>query len=68
MLKYTFTFEIDEDNLKEIFESYDIKFSKKKLAELKKEITSSGEHLIQEDMQERFEEIIAEWVDSVLNV
>jgi hypothetical protein len=30
MLKLTFTFEIDEEQLREMFDSYEIKFSKKK--------------------------------------
>lgn len=38
MLKITLTFELEEDEIKEIFESYDIKFTKKKLAELKRSI------------------------------
>jgi hypothetical protein len=63
MLKLTFTFEIDEDQLREMFDSYEIKFSKKKVKDLQKEMDYSLDD-VQVDMEERFAEIVEEWIQN----
>ena len=63
MLKLTFTFEIDEDQLREMFDSYEIKFSKKKAKDLQKEMDYSLDD-VQVDMEERFAEIVEEWIQN----
>ena len=63
MLKITMTFEMDEEQLREIFESYDIKFTKKKAKELQMEMEESVSN-VQTDMEERFEEIVGEWIEN----
>jgi predicted nucleotidyltransferase len=53
-LKMEFTFEIDEDRLKEICEEQDIKFSKKKLKEAIEDYENNGyDH---SELEELFEE------------
>jgi hypothetical protein len=63
MLKLTFTFEIDEEQLREMFDSYEIKFSKKKAKDLQKEMDYSLDD-VQVDMEERFAEIVEEWIQN----
>jgi hypothetical protein len=63
MLKLTFTFEIDEEQLREMFDSYEIKFSKKKVKDLQKEMDYSLDD-VQVDMEERFAEIVEEWIQN----
>lgn len=63
MLKLTLTFEMDEDQLKEIFDSYEIKFTKKKAKELQAEMEFSLDN-VQVDMEERFAEIVEEWIQN----
>lgn len=63
MLKITMTFEMDEEQLKEIFDNYDIKFTKKKAKELQMEMEESVSN-VQTDMEERFEEIVGEWIEN----
>jgi hypothetical protein len=63
MLKLTFTFEIDEEQLREMFDSYEIKFSKKKAKDLQKEMDYSIDD-VQVDMEERFAEIVEEWIQN----
>lgn len=63
MLKLTFTFEMDEEQLEEIFDSYDIKFTKAKVKKLQKEMDYSQDD-VQVDMEERFQEIVEEWIQN----
>lgn len=63
MLKLTFTFEMDEEQLEEIFDSYDIKFTKAKAKKLQKEMDYSQDD-VQVDMEERFQEIVEEWIQN----
>jgi hypothetical protein len=58
MLKINVTLELDEEQLRDIFESLEIKFSKKKAKELQEEVDSI-ESDIQIMMQDTFEEIIS---------
>jgi hypothetical protein len=67
MVKVTLTFEMDEDKLREIFDDYDVKFTKKKAKELQTDLNLNL-FQVEEDMWERFEEIVSEWVDNTLNV
>ena len=66
MLKVKISFEMDEESIREVFENYEIKFSKKKIAELKADI-KENEHNLQEELQERFEEVIAEWIENMFS-
>ncbi len=61
MLKLTMTFELDEEQLRDIFEANDLKFTKKKMKELQVEMEESVSE-VQTDMEERFEEIVDEWI------
>lgn len=63
MLKLTFTLEMDEEQLREIFESVDIKFSKKKAKELQKDMEFNLD-TVQMDLEERFSEIVEEWIQN----
>jgi hypothetical protein len=62
-LKLTITFEMDEEQLRDIFESCDIKFTKKKAKELQDEM-DYGQDGVQVDMEERFAEIVEEWISN----
>jgi protein associated with RNAse G/E len=62
-LKITVSFEMDEEQLRDIFESLDIKFTKKKIKELQEEMELCQDS-IQVDMEERFAEIVEEWIQS----
>ncbi len=62
-VKLTLTFEVDEEQLREIFENYEIKFTKKKVKELQDEM-DYGLDNIQVDMEERFLEVVEEWIQN----
>jgi transcriptional regulator of heat shock response len=62
-ISLTITFEIDEEQLREIFDSYEIKFTKKKVKELQAEM-DYGLDNVQVDMEERFQEIVEEWIQN----
>lgn len=59
MLKLTLTFELDEEQLRDIFESNEIKFSKKKVKEIQATLEET-EMDIQSNLDEVFEEIVTE--------
>jgi hypothetical protein len=59
----TLTFEVDEEQLREIFENYELKFTKKKIKELQTEMDYSLDD-IQVDMEERFLEVVEEWIQN----
>jgi hypothetical protein len=59
----TMTFEVDEEQLREIFESYDLKFTKKKVKELQSEMDYAQDN-VQVDMEERFLEVVEEWIQN----
>lgn len=63
MLKLTLTFEMDEEQLRGIFEDRDIKFTKKKAKELQEELKDNYDS-VQVDMEERFAEIVEEWIEN----
>jgi hypothetical protein len=64
MLKFKIEFELDEEQLRDIFDSYDIKFSKAKMKQLKKEMNQGFEY-VQTDMEERFQEVVEEWIQNL---
>ena len=49
MIKFTVVFEIEEEELKDLFESNEVKFSKKKAKELQEELNNTDV-----DVQESF--------------
>jgi hypothetical protein len=59
----TLTFEVDEEQLREIFENYELKFTKKKIKELQTEMDYSLDD-IQVDMEEKFLEVVEEWIQN----
>lgn len=61
MIKVTLTFEMDEEQLRELFESNEVKFSKKKAKELQENLDYTQED-IQVQLEESFEEIIDEMI------
>ena len=60
MIKLSVDLELDEERLREIFEGQEIKFSKKKIAELKRDLANN--EYVQEALEERFEEFIEELI------
>jgi hypothetical protein len=61
-LKINITLELSEDQLRDIFDSYDIKFTKKKVKELQQELDNAGDS-VQMELEEAFEEIVGNWVN-----
>ena len=59
MLKLTVTFELDEEQLRDIFENHEIKFSKKKVKEIQVALEEAQSD-VQTNLEEQFEEIVAE--------
>lgn len=62
-LVITLTFEMDEEQLREMFEGYELKFTKKKVKELQSEMDYSLD-TVQVDMEERFSEVVEEWIQN----
>lgn len=60
MIKLSVDLELDEERLREIFEGQEIKFSKKKITELKRDLANN--EYVQEALEERFEEFIEELI------
>lgn len=63
MLKLNITLEMDEEQLREIFEGQDVKFSKAKAKKLQKAMDFNLDD-VQIDLEERFVEIVEEWIES----
>lgn len=64
MFKITFNFEMDEEQLRDIFENHDIKFSKKKVKEIKQDMEFNFDTVMIE-MEEKFSEVFEEWLDNM---
>ncbi len=64
MLKIKFEFELDEEQLREMFDDYEIKFTKTKAKELQKAMNFSSDD-VQVEMEERFAEIVEEWIQNL---
>lgn len=62
----TVKLELSEEQLRDIFESYDIKFTKKKVKELDGEI-NENEAVWLSDLEESFEEIIGNWINEMFD-
>jgi anti-sigma28 factor (negative regulator of flagellin synthesis) len=64
MLKIKIEFEIEENELQEIFESYNIKFTKKKVTELKKAI-KDGEIDLTYEVEDDIKSVLGDAIDSM---
>jgi hypothetical protein len=62
MLKVEVTFQLEDEQLMDLFESRDVKFSKSKVAKLKKLYLECQDDF-QAQLEEAFEEILAEIID-----
>ena len=62
----TISFEMDEEELKDLFENNEVKYSKKKAKELQDELEYNSED-IQITLEENFEEIVRENIHEYLN-
>lgn len=60
MIKISIDLELDEERLREIFEEQEIRFSKKKVAELQRDLENN--EYIQETIEEAFEEFVEELI------
>jgi len=73
MIKIKIEFEIDEENIQDIFESYDIKFTKKKLAELKRNLKENAdkdydfEYELQNELYYYFRDFLGNFISSVFD-
>jgi lipoate-protein ligase A len=61
MIKITLTFEMDEEQLKDMFEANEVKFSKKKAKELQEELEGTHDD-VQIQLEDSFEEIVDEMI------
>lgn len=64
MIKFIVVCEIEEEELKELFESNEVKFSKKKAKEIQEELNNIDTD-IQGVLQEAFEEIVSETIQEL---
>jgi hypothetical protein len=65
-LKITLHFEIDEEQLRDIFESYDIKPTKKKIAQLKRDMKESeADNIIADNLSSDIENEIGDWINGM---
>lgn len=66
MLRIKLEFEFDEEQLLDLFDNYDVKFSGAKLAKLKKEIKDRYAD-IQTATEEHVEEIVGEIIEELFD-
>lgn len=64
MVKITLTFEMEEEQLRELFESCEVRFSKKKAQELQEELEGTHDD-VQIQLEEPFEEIITDMIQEL---
>jgi thermostable 8-oxoguanine DNA glycosylase len=64
VIKFIVVCEIEEEELKELFESNEVKFSKKKAKEIQEELNNIDTD-IQGVLQEAFEEIVSETIQEL---
>lgn len=62
MIALTVTFQMDEEQLRDIFEYYDVEYTEEKAQELRVDMTDDNGWL-QEDLDNFFYGIIEGWVD-----
>lgn len=71
MLKVKVEFELDEENIQDIFESYDIKFTKKKLAELKRKLKENEDtdydfaYELQNELDDDFRDFLGNFINDL---
>lgn len=66
MLSLVIKFELDEEQLRDLFEAHDIKFSKKKVKEVQACLEETHSD-IQMTLDEPFEEIVAEIITDLFD-
>ena len=64
MVKITLTFEMEEEQLRELFERSEVKYSKKKAKELQEELEGTHDD-VQIQLEENFEEIVTEMIQEI---
>ena len=64
MIKITVVFEMEEEEIKDLFEGNEIKFSKKKLKELQEDLDDTAPD-VQEALEETFQEIVEEKIQEL---
>jgi hypothetical protein len=64
MIKLTLTFEMDEEQLRDLFESSEIKFSKKKAQELQDELEGTHDD-VQVQLEDSFEEVVTDMIQEL---
>jgi hypothetical protein len=64
MIKVTVVFEMEEEEIKELFEGNEIRFSKKKLKELQEDLEYTAPD-VHESLEETFKEIIDERIQEL---
>jgi actin-like ATPase involved in cell morphogenesis len=64
MIKITVVFEMEEEQIKELFEGNEIKFSKKKMKELQEDLEYTSES-VQEALEETFQEVVEERIQEL---
>jgi len=73
MLKIKVEFQIEEEDIQDIFESYDIKFTKKKLAELKRNLKENEDtdydfaYELQNELDDDFREFLGNFISSLFD-
>lgn len=71
MLKIKVEFEIEEEAIQDIFESYEIKFTKKKLAELKRKIKENEDtdydfgYELQNELDDDFRDFLGNFINDL---
>jgi uncharacterized protein YehS (DUF1456 family) len=66
MLKVTVSFELDEEQLRDLFEQYEVKFSKAKVKTIMKHMKES-EFELQDFLNDSFEEFISDFINEEWN-
>jgi hypothetical protein len=61
MLKFKVELELDEETMKEMFESQEIKFTKKKISEIKDDLKENFCDY-ESELLERFQELISDFI------
>lgn len=73
MIKIKIEFELDEENIQDIFESRDIKFTKKKLAELKRNLKGMDDtdydfaYELQNELDDDFREFLGNFISELFD-
>lgn len=73
MIKIKVEFQIEEEDVQDIFESYDVKFTKKRLAELKRNLKENAEtdydfaYELQNEMDDDFREFLGNFISSLFD-